>query len=288
MPENLLPRRVVSLQPSITVTLRDLGLLERLAACTKYCAEVCPEVRHSGCAIVEDTWSAKAEQVLEVEPDLVIASVPYRLESVAQIIRCGVPFLALAPRSLEDVYKDILLIARAVGSNEPGAAEQRGLELVRRMRTEIDAVRRRSAGARKPLVYCEEWGKPLILSQPWVAELVEAAGGRFFGVPGKNTTEEEAAGADPEVMIASWCGAGDRVPLEKVAARRGWEQTSAVKNGRVYCIHDGFLNTPASTLLDGLHALAAAIHPEIFTAAAGLRQIRTNLVVGDSADLVIE
>ncbi|HWG40828.1 MAG TPA: hypothetical protein VN658_09780 [Candidatus Acidoferrales bacterium] len=42
MPENLafqnnVPQRVVSLQPSITVTLRDLGLLDRLVACTKYC-----------------------------------------------------------------------------------------------------------------------------------------------------------------------------------------------------------------------------------------------------------
>jgi len=280
MPENLLPRRVVSLQPSITVTLRDLGLLDRLAACTKYCADVCPEVRQSGCAIVEDTWSVKAEQVLAVEPDLVIASVPYRLESVAEIIKCGVPFLALAPRSLQDVYKDILTIARVVGSEEPGVAEARGLELVQRMKTEIDTMRRRTAGAGKPLVYCEEWGKPLILSQPWVAELVEAAGGRFFGIPGKNTSEEEAAAADPEVIVASWCGAGDRVPLEKLVARRGWERTTAAKNGRVYCINDEFLNTPASTLLSGLHALAAAIHPEMFVAATGLRQISRNLVNG--------
>ena len=278
MPEKLLPRRVVSLQPSITVTLRDLGLLERLAACTKYCADVCPEVRQSGCAIVEDTWSVKAQQVLAVEPDLVIASVPYRLESVAEIIKCGVPFLALAPRSLEDVYKDILTIARVVSSEEPVVAEQRGLELVRRMKSEIDAVRRRTAGAGKPLVYCEEWGKPLILSQPWVAELVEAAGGRFFGIPGKNTSEEEAAAADPEVIVASWCGAGDRVPLEKLVARRGWERTRAAKSGRVYCINDEFLNTPASTLLDGLKALAAAIHPEIFAATRGLRQISSKLV----------
>jgi iron complex transport system substrate-binding protein len=274
MPENLLPRRVVSLQPSVTVTLRDLGLLERLVACTKYCADVCPEVRRAGCTIVEDAWTAKAEPILALKPDLVIASVPYRLESVAEIIKCGAPFLGLAPQRLEDVYKDILLIARAVGSEEPGAAEQRGLELVRRMQTEIEAIRQRTTGADKPLVYCEEWGKPLILSQPWVAELVEAAGGRFFGTPGNHSTVEEVAAADPEVMVASWCGAGDRVPLEKLVARRGWERTTAVNSGRVYCINDEFLNTPASTLLDGLHALAAAIHPEMFAATAGIRQIQ--------------
>src|SRR5262249_23117194 len=144
------------------------------------------------------------------------------------------------------------------GSKGPGGAQQRGLALVERMQQEIEAMRQKTASAEKPLVYCEEWGKPLILSQPWVAELVEAAGGRFFGAPGKQTNEEEVAAADPEVMIAAWCGAGDRVPLEKIVARRGWEQTKASQNGRVYCINDEFLNTPASTLLQGLRALAAA------------------------------
>jgi len=281
MPENLLPRRIASLQPSVTVTLRDIGLLNRLAACTRYCADVCPEVLQAGCRIVEDSWSAKADQILAAKPDLVIASVPYRLESVAEIIKVGVPFLGLAPRRLEDVYKDILTIARVVGSDEPGAAERRALELVERMRQAIAAVREKTSGATRPLVYCEEWGKPLILSQPWVAELVEAAGGRFFGQPGRQTTEEEVAAADPEVIVTAWCGAGDRVPLEKIVARRGWEQTRAAKEGRVYCINDEFLNTPASTLLQGLQALAAAIHPETFPRQTSLRRIQMkNLVNG--------
>jgi iron complex transport system substrate-binding protein len=265
------------LQPSVTVTLRDLGLLDRLVACTKYCADVCPEVKAAGCKIVEDSWSAKAEQILAAKPDLVIASVPYRLESVAEIIKCGVPFLGFSPRTLDDVYKDIMMIARVVAGGE---AERRGLDLVERMQAEIMQVRKKTADARKPLVYCEEWGKPLILSQPWVAELVEAAGGSFFGQPGKQTTEEEVAAADPEVIVAAWCGAGDRVPLEKLAGRRGWEKTRAVKNVRVYCINDEFLNTPASTLIDGLRALAGAIQPEMFNAASGLRKINLDLVSG--------
>src|SRR5262245_4325447 len=274
MPENRVPRRIASLQPSVTVTLRGLGLLDRLVACTKYCADVCPQVRQAGCVIVEDSWSAKAEQIIAAKPDLVIASVPYRLEAVAEIIKVGVPFLGLAPHCLDDIYKDILTIARVVGSDEPGVAERRGLELVEQMQQEIAAVRQKTSGALKPLVFCEEWGKPLILSQRWVAELVEAAGGRFFGEPGIQVTEEEVAAANPDVIVAAWCGAGDRVPLEKLVARRGWEQTRAATHGRVYCINDEFLNTPASTLLDGLRALAAAIHPEIFTPHTGLRQIQ--------------
>jgi iron complex transport system substrate-binding protein len=222
----------------------------------------------TGCAVVDDSWSANAGEILAARPDLVMASVPYRMESLAEIMKAGVPCLLLSPRSLTDVYQDIMHIARIMG------AEERGLELVERMQREIEQVRQKTAAAaRRPLVYCEEWGKPLILSQRWVAELVEAAGGRFFGEPGKQVTEEEVSAADPEVIVAAWCGAGDRVPLEKIVARRGWESTRAVKQGRVYCINDEFLNTPASTLIDGMKALAAAIHPEIFEACEGLRRI---------------
>jgi iron complex transport system substrate-binding protein len=262
------PQRIVSLQPSITVTLRDLGLLDRLAACTRYCLDVCPELRDRRCAIVEDSWSAKAEQIIAARPDLVIASVPYRVESLAEIMKCGVPCLCFAPKSLADVYLDMLHIARIMGE------EGRGLAQVARMQQEIASVRQKTQDLDGPLVYCEEWGKPLILSQGWVAELVDAAGGRFFGEPGKQTTDDAVVAADPDVVIAAWCGAGDRVPLEKIVARRGWEGTKAARNGRIYCINDEFLNTPASTLLNGLHALAAAVHPEKFGISPGLRRIQ--------------
>jgi iron complex transport system substrate-binding protein len=247
-------------------------LLDRLVACTKYCLDVCPEVLKTGCVIVEDSWSAKADQIMAAKPELVIASVPYQLDSVAEILKSGLPFLGLAPKTLDDIYKDIMMIARVMGL-ESRSASQQGTAVVAKMEKQVQAMWQRTMGLERPLVYCEEWGKPLILSQMWVAELVEAAGGRFFGQPGKHTTEEEVAAADPDVIVAAWCGAGDRVPLEKIIPKRGWELTKAAKNGRVYCINDEFLNTPASTLMQGLNALAAAIHPEMFGVTKGLRRI---------------
>src|SRR5205807_3720339 len=100
MPENYLPRRIVSLQPSITVTLRDLGLLDRLVACTKYCLDACPELSREKCLVVEDSWTAKAEHIVAARPDLVIASVPYQVEALAEIMKSAVLFLGLAPKSL--------------------------------------------------------------------------------------------------------------------------------------------------------------------------------------------
>src|ERR1019366_2274856 len=50
----------------------------------------------------------------------------------------------------------------------------------------------------------------------------------------------------------------------------GWTDLAAVRQGRVFCINDELLNTPATNLLDGLHALAWALHPELFPRPAGI------------------
>jgi len=274
------PQRIVSLQPSATVTLHALGLLDRVVACTKYCADVVPEAADGSRLIVHDSWTAQSSQILAAHPDLVIASVPYQEQAVIEILKAGLPFLALAPRSLADVYSDIAKIAGITGELS------RGEEVIGEMRGEIDKVKSAVGAPFKPSVglsgvvdhqtvrvYCEEWGKPLIHSQRWVAELVEAAGGEFLGAPGKRTTAEEVAQFDPEVIIAAWCGAGDRVPLEKIIRDRQWQNTTAARNKRVFCIRDEFLNTPAPTLIHGLYAIVHALHPELFPEAKGIRRI---------------
>ncbi len=267
MAVDYVPRRVMSLQPSATVILRDLGRLDCLVACTKYCVDVCPEVSEKGITVVADSWTAQSEQILRAKPDLVIAAVPYQEKALAEILKAGSRFLGLAPRSLDDIYMDIAVIAGIMDATKKCG------DLVRRMQDEIARVRSQSEQRSRPHVFCEEWGKPLIASQAWVAELIEAVGGKFIGVPGKQISPEEVGAAAPDVLIAAWCGAGDRVPLEKIVRSRNWEDIPAVKNGRVYCIRDEYLNTPAPTLLQGLRALAAAIHPECFPQADGLRCI---------------
>jgi iron complex transport system substrate-binding protein len=264
--------RVVCLQPSVTAILAAIGRVDDIVACTRYCADVCEEVRNPGRVIVADSWSARASEILATQPDLVIAAVPYQEQSVIEILRAGVRFLGLAPRRMQDIYADIALIAGALG------AEEAGKEAIAGMKRQIETVRRQSADpsrrkASRPRVFCEEWGKPLIASQPWVAELVDAAGGEFVGEPGKQILPDSVRAADPDVLIASWCGAGDRVPLRKTVAARGWQAMRAVEQQRVYCIPDEFLNTPAPTLMRGLQALASAIHPDRFPQAPGLRWI---------------
>ncbi len=256
------PRRIASLQPSATVILATVGALDRVVACTKYCLDVVPqlqtEARDGKRLIVADSWTAKAGEILAAKPDLVIAAVPYQEAAVSEILKAGIRFLGLAPRTLDDIYTDIALISGAVGAGE------RGEKVIAKMQTAIEDVRRQTAGLPRKRVFCEEWGKPVIASQPWVAELVQAAAGDFVGNAGAQCSAEEIAREDPEVVIAAWCGAGDRVPLTKIVAERGWANTTAARNGQVYCISDELLNTPAPTLVAGLHALARAIHPAEF------------------------
>ncbi len=246
--------------------------LDRIVACTKYCADVCPEVAKSGRLIIADSWTAQSQEILEARPDLVIAAVPYQEKAVVEILKAGVRFLGLAPKTLADIYTDIATIAGCVGASERGQA------VIAEMQREIESIRERQRdllgnGKKRPLVFCEEWGKPLIASQRWVAELVEAAGGTFMGEPGAHASAESVLAQNPDVIVAAWCGAGDRVPLKKIVHDRGWERARAVQDGRVYCVRDEQLNTPAPTLVQGLKALAAAIHPGSFPQPEGLRCI---------------
>jgi iron complex transport system substrate-binding protein len=163
-------------------------------------------------------------------------------------------------------------------------ASDRGQRVIARMQQQIERVSARTAGLPRPRVFCEEWGKPLIASQAWVAELVEAAGGEFVGAPGRQISAEDVTLMDPDIVIVAWCGAGDRVPLEKIVRERKWQGSRAARTSRVYCIRDEHLNTPAPTLLCGLDALASAIHPELFRGTEGIRQI-TSVPSSTAVDL---
>lgn len=268
--------RVAALQPSVSLMLQHLERLDSLVACTRYCLDAVPVLRGRGLKVIADSWSSTTEEILSASANLVLASVPYRLESLAAILKCGCPVLTLAPHSLKDIYHDIRLLGGILHAND------RAEQLVAGMQNAIESARSRACEATSsPLVYCEEWGKPLIHSQPWVAELVSAAGGRFLGTPGASTQAETIAAADPDVLVFAWCGAGNRVPLERVIEMRGWQRMRAVQETRVYCVPDELLNTPAPNLIEGLHALAGAIHPEIFASAPSVRRLKVS-----AADLV--
>ena len=74
----------------------------------------------------------------------------------------------------------------------------------------------------------------------WFSELVQIAGGiDVFSDKSKNIdaksrilNSDEVIKANPDVIIASWCG--KKVRKEKIAARTNWKSITAVKNDLIF------------------------------------------------------
>ena len=129
------PKRIVSLQPSATAVLAEIGKLDCLVACTKYCLDIYPELANSGRVIVADSWTAQSKEILAACPDLVLAAVPYQETAVIEILKAGIRFLGCAPRTLADIYMDIASISGIMGESE------RGRKAIESMKAEISSVR---------------------------------------------------------------------------------------------------------------------------------------------------
>jgi iron complex transport system substrate-binding protein len=260
---NKVKSRIVSLAPSATRILWELGAADHLAGVTRWCKDVVPAEAIEGLPVVGDCWNLDAAAVAQLQPDLVVGSVPYRTGAVETILAQGLRFLAKSPRRLDDIYGDIRLLAGIVG--KPGGGEN----LVKKMHSQIATVRERTAEMEiRPRVYCEVWPNPLRSAEQWVEELVEAAGGRFVPCPaGRQVSAEEVISGDPEIIVLAWAATGNRARPDVVRRRPGWEKVSAIVNNRIHRVRDELLNTPAPILLKGLEALAAIIHPEEFSQA---------------------
>ena len=126
----------MSLAPSATSILCEVGARKLLVGVTKWCCDVA-DVR--GLPQVGDCWHmGDVAEIMKLRPTLVIGSVPYKQETVAKILAEPVNFLAMNPRSLADVESDVRLLAGIVGRSAAGG------RLVRRMRAGFAAVTRRA------------------------------------------------------------------------------------------------------------------------------------------------
>src|SRR5579883_2711571 len=184
--------RIVSLAPSVTSILCAIGARRQLVSVTKWCADVAPVGRLPK---LGDCWHMDSvDPILRLRPTLVIGSVPYKQETVANLLNQPFSFLAMNPRSLADIYADIRLLGGIAG--KPQAANR----LIFRMQAEFSRLARRARQSRRakfrrpPKVYCEAWPNPRISSPPWVPEIVEIAGGQFVTRAGTTVTNEEVAG----------------------------------------------------------------------------------------------
>ena len=252
--------RIVSLAPSATSILWEIGARRDVVGVSKWCEEVAPVGRLPR---VGDCWAADREPIARLRPTLLIGSVPFKPETMARLLGIGAPLLAMNPRSLADIYADIELLGKITGRMAAAA------RVVRKMKRDLRAataeMRRwpqsRARTTAKPRVYCEAWPNPRISSPPWVAELVTLAGGTPAVPAGQRVTDEQVAGAQPDVIILAWTATGAKADPRRAMNNPEWRDVPAVRERRVFVVRDELLNTPSPILVRGMRELAYAMRP---------------------------
>jgi iron complex transport system substrate-binding protein len=247
------PQRIVCLTAETTEIAFALGAGDRVVGVPGTARR--PEAARER-ARVGGFTTFRADKILALQPDLVLAFSDLQRDVVGELVAAGVTVLCTNQRSFDDVLRAILLVGGALGR------EAAAREVIADMRDEVKQIREYSSvWPDRPRVYFEEWMDPLITGIGWVSDLIELAGGRdVFGElrerPGAReriVTAEEVARRDPQIILASWCGK----PVDRavIAARAGWAGVAAVAAGQIHEIAGEDILSPGPSLMHGLRRI---------------------------------
>ncbi len=118
--------RIVSLVPSITELLFDLGLSDKIVGRTKFC--IYPEKGFQNAKIVGGTKNVHVDKVLELEPDLVIANKEENVKEQVEILQQSVNTFTTNIQTISDALQMIQQIGALIGR------ESKSIELVKRIK----------------------------------------------------------------------------------------------------------------------------------------------------------
>jgi iron complex transport system substrate-binding protein len=196
---------------------------------------------------------ADVSRIAALRPDVVFTFSDVQAGISAELISAGLTVIATNPRSLEDIAAAMRLIARVVGRPVEGDS------LVDEFWRDLDQLRRESRV--RPRIYFEEWPDPPISGIRWVSELIAWCGAidvfaeRCFDAAAERmVTHEEIVAADPEIILASWCG--KPVNVEAIRQRPGFDGVSAVRHGRIFAIASADILQPGPRLIRGAREIS--------------------------------
>ena len=259
-PVSLGPQRIVCLTEETTEWLYLLGQAHRIVGISGY--TVRPRRARDEKPKVSAFLTAKIDKILALQPDCVFGFSDLQADIAAALVREGVQVTVFNQRSVEEVFSMLYQVAAMVGCADAGLAwmEARRARL-EDMRTAVDALV--AAGYRRPRVFFEEWDEPHISGIRWVSELLGVAGGddcfpelavQSLGKDRIIADGAEIVRRNPDIIIGSWCGKKFRP--EKVAARAGWQDVAAVKNGQLFEIKSADILQPGpAALTDGVEQM---------------------------------
>jgi ABC-type hemin transport system substrate-binding protein len=162
--------RIVSLVPSHTETLHDLGLVDRVVGRTRFCIH--PEPWVSTIPTVGGTKDAKLDRILDLKPDLVVADKDENPKAlVDDLLSAGVDVLWSEIDSVPDAANFLEELGEACGV--PDAARIAAQAM---LRTLLEV--RQAAGDRQVPVFCPIWHDPWMTfdGSAYPSAMLEAVG----------------------------------------------------------------------------------------------------------------
>ena len=256
-----LPQRIVCLTEEPTEVLYALGEERRIVGISGYTVRP-PRARQDKPRVSAFT-SAKIDRILALQPDLAIGFSDMQADIAQALIKAGVEVWISNHRTVDGILGYVQRLGALVGAADAAQA------YAVRLSAHVEAVRAGAARlqTRRPRVYFEEWDEPQISTIGWVSELIGIAGGDdvFPGRAAAGLGRErivadplEVVRAAPDIIIGSWCGKKFRP--ERVAARPGWADVPAVRDGELHEIKSPLILQPGpAALTDGLDALHAIV-----------------------------
>ncbi len=254
---NKTPERIVSLAPSNTEILFALGLGNKIVGVTDYCnypEEAKKKQKVGGYSTVN------IERVLALNPDLVVAAYGNGKETIDILREYGLTVIALNPKNLSDVMRDIELLGKVTG------AEENATRLVDMMEHRIDEVKRNASNfSLRPKVAHVLWHDPIWVSgkNTFIDELISIAGGEnaFGDLEGwKIVSIEDFLARNPDIIVVnSGTGMGGGKDILYDWTIRELKDVEAVKEGRVYLIDSDIISRPSYRLVYALEELSEII-----------------------------
>jgi iron complex transport system substrate-binding protein len=257
-------QRIVSLAPSNTEILFAIGAGDQVIGRDQFSNY--PQEAANATDIGSTFEALNTELIVSLKPDLVLAAEINTPEQVKQLEGLGLRVYYLKnPLTLEEMYANLELVAQLTGHEAETAT------LIESLKARVAAVDEKIApiSSRFSVFYeldATDPAKPYTAGKgTFITQLIDRAGGYNIAVDLEGYPQmslEQVVAADPAFIILGDARYG--ISPESVAQRPGWEDLSAVKNGKVLPFNDDLVSRPGPRLVDALEELAKLLRPELF------------------------
>ena len=251
--------RVIALAPNLTEIVFAVGAGDRLVGNTTYC-DYPPEAK--AITKVGDSLQPSLERIIALRPQVVLISTASQLEVFTrQLQDQNIAAFVTDPHDVEGVFRSLEQIGEMLGQTEQATL------LVKKLRERVTAVEQAVQHTQPVRVFYQVSNKPLYTTgrDAFATDLMRRAGGTSVtaDVPGAwpMYSNESALASRPEAIILP---TGGSMGAENSTVADALRTSPAVRNGRVYKINDDYLARPGPRVVDGLEAMARALHPEAF------------------------